>query len=190
VNLVRYLAMNRHIENLLSQIKRSLAHLKQSNRDDLHPTNEDLGLVKELKRLVLQLVQVNTNSLSQDTRENIRSALVEAALFVLQPEQIEIIQESERRRAKLYEERACASTRSVRREPTMKLRRCDEQQILFLRDALKDSPKKHGNFMPKRKHYVRTLRALGIKRTPPNAGKSFETLHARAMRVLARKRLQ
>src|SRR5215467_10306625 len=123
--------MNRHVENLLSQIKCSLAHLKQSGRHDLQGANDDFGAVEELKRLALQLVQINTNSLPRAIREHIRSTLVEAAAFMLQPEEIEIIQKEEGQRIKLIQKLAGASTRAGRREPTQTLRQIEEQQMLF-----------------------------------------------------------
>jgi hypothetical protein len=154
--------MKRHVENLLNQLKRSLAHLKHSGGDDLQDANNDFGLVEGLKRFVLQIVQINTNSLSRDTRADIRSAVVEAALFILRPEEIEIVQKAESQRIKLCEELAGASTRSARSEPIAKLRWLDEQQILFIRGVLKNDQKKHGKSKLKRKRYFKLKRALGI----------------------------
>ena len=149
--------MNHHVKNLLSQIKALLAQLKQSSGDDLREDD-----VRALNRLAAQLVQINTNSLSRASREEVRSMLVESALFILQPEEIHIIQESERQRAELSKELAGASTRATRREPTRNLRRLDEQQMLFIRGALKNPLKKRTNFKRERKHLFRTMRALGI----------------------------
>jgi hypothetical protein len=159
------LAMNHHIETLLSQIKRLLAQLKQLGGDDLQTANaETCGLVRELKHAAVQLVQINTNSLSRATREEISSTLVASAPFLVGPEEIGTIQEFERQQAGLNQELTNASTRAARRGPTSKLRHLDQQRMLFLRRILNcdGKPRRKLNLKRNRKSYFRAMRALGI----------------------------
>jgi hypothetical protein len=154
--------MSRRVETLLSQIKDVLTDLKHSDGNNSGGAEADIRRVQELSRLALQLVQINTNSLTRTTREDIRSTLVASAFSMLQPEEMDVVQDIERQRAKLNQRLACASTRAERREPIGKLRWLDEQQMLFLRGLMKDSLKKSANLKRQRKHYFRAMRALGI----------------------------
>ena len=154
--------MSRRVETLLSQIKDVLTDLKHSEENNLGGTEVDIRRVHELSRLALQLVQINTNSLTRGTREDIRSILIASVPHMLAPEEIDIIQKSEAQRAKLNQELAGAPTRASRREPIRRLRRLDEQQMLFLRGVLKDPLKKQLIFKRERKHYFRAMRAVGI----------------------------
>ena len=154
--------MKHDVEHLLSRIKELLTQMKQPSGGDARGSDADLRLIRELKGLALQLVQINTNSLPRGTREKIRSTLVISAPVILQPEDIDIVQETELQRAKLSQELARASTRAARHGPIGKLRFLDEQQMLFLRGVLNDPLKKRSNLKRERKHYFRTMRALGI----------------------------
>jgi hypothetical protein len=154
--------MSRRVETLLSQIKDVLTDLKHSDGNNSGGAEADIRRVQELSRLALELVQINTNSLTRTTREDIRSMLVASVPYMLAPEEIDIIQKSEAQRATLSQELAGASTRASRREPISSLRWLDEQQMLFLRGVLKDPLKKQLNFKRERKHYFRAMRALGL----------------------------
>src|SRR4051794_32832952 len=162
VHLKSHITVNHHVEYLLSQIKCLATKLKGPDSNGLCEAETDLGLIRELKGLARQLVQINTNSLSRATRENIRSVLVESAPFILPPEDVDIIQAAEHQHVELSQELSGVCTRAARRDPTRNLRKFGEQQMLFIRGALKNPLQKRAKLRRESKHYSRTKRALRI----------------------------